>query len=352
MKKTVLIIAPNYYGIDTDIQAAFQALGLKSLLVNQAQSRILERVAKKIDKTTPFLKPISNPIRKAVLKKDNEKILSITSKIKPDLIFIIKGENIFPATLEKLKKTLPCPIVSYLWDEPFFVHKENQDDYLKSNLNNCMPLYDHIFVFDSFYVDKIKQIGVKNVTYLPLATNPNRYKEIALTDQEKKQYNYDICFIGVPFENRVEIFECLREYNLGVFGDTWSKFFILKGKKTPTYYRGVASGVTLNKIYRSSKIVLNIHHPQSIEGLNTRTFDIPACGAFEIVDYKKNVETHFKIDEEIVTFKNIDELKSKIAYYLKNDDLRKSITARGTQKVLSEHTWVHRIQKVLTSLSI
>jgi spore maturation protein CgeB len=146
------------------------------------------------------------------------------------------------------------------------------------------------------------------------------------------------------------MFESLRDYNLGVFGDHWTKYFMLKGKKMPSYYRGRASGETVNKIYLSSKIVLNIHHPHSIEGLNTRTFDIPACSAFEMVDYKKNVEKHFEIDKEIVTFKNIDELKSKIDFYLINDDLRKTISERGKRKVLSEHTWLHRIRDVISVL--
>lgn len=41
--------------------------------------------------------------------------------------------------------------------------------------------------------------------------------------------------------------ESLRDYNLGVFGDQWTKYFILEGKKTPPYYKGKASGETVNE---------------------------------------------------------------------------------------------------------
>jgi spore maturation protein CgeB len=350
MKKTVLISAPKYYGIDSDIKEAFETLGFKTLLINQFQRTILERIAKKMVSKLLFLKPIFNPIIKYFLIKENKEFVSIVSKEMPDLIFIIKGDFVFPATLEKIKKLRSCPVVGYVWDEPFYTHNSNQDDYRKSNFKNGVPLYDFIFVFDAFYIDEIKKQGAKKVQYLPLATNPNRYSEITVTDQDRCDYDYDVCFIGLPFENRVEMFESLRDYKLGVFGDEWTKYFMLKGKKPPSYYKGEASGETVNKIYLSSKIVLNIHHPHSIEGLNTRTFDILACGAFEIVDYKKNVEKHFEIDKEIVTFKSINELKSKIDFYLKNDDLRKTISERGKQKVLNEHTWAHRAKDIVTAL--
>ena len=350
MKKTVLISAPKYYGIDSDIQESCVSLGFKNLLINHFPHTTLERVGIKIGNKLPILKTVFNPIQKSRLIKENEELVYVVSKEKPDLIFIVKGDFIFPETLEKLKKVVSCPIVGYIWDDPFYSHNDNQDDYRKSNFKNGVALYDVIFVFDTFYIDEIKKQGAKKVEYLPLATNPNRYKESLVTDQDRCDYDYDVCFVGLPFENRVEIFNCLRDYKLGVFGAHWTKYFICRRQKTPAYYRGRAWGETVNKIYLSSKIVLNIHHPQSIEGLNTRTFDIPACGAFEMVDYKKNVERHFEVDKEIVTFRNINELKSKIDFYLKHDDLRKAISARGKQRVLNEHTWVHRMKSKVIEL--
>lgn len=352
MKKTVLISAPKYYGIDTDIKEAFEALGFRTALLNcRTEFTLFERACKKIGIKLPFLKPILNLTLKAHLIKENQEFIGNVCKENPDLLFIIKGEHLFPATLEKLKGILSCPIVAYIWDDPFYTDKNNfHDDYRKSNFKDGIPWYDFIFVFDGFYIEEIKKRGGKNVRYLPLATNPRRYKEISVSGQDRNDYGYDVCFIGLPFPNRVEMLESLREYNLGVFGDNWTKYFMLKGMKTPSYYKGKASGETVNKIYLSSKIVLNVHHPHSIEGLNTRTFDIPACGAFEMVDYKKNVERHFEIDKEIVAFKDINELKKKIDFYLKNEDLRKSISERGKQRILNEHTWVHRADDLMTAL--
>lgn len=353
MKKKVLICAPKYYGIDSDIQESFESLGFKTLLINHISLTIFERCAKKIGIKFPFLKPIFNPFLKSHLIKENKNFVSTVSKEKPDLLLIIKGDHVFPETLGKIKNVLSCPVVSYIWDDPFYTDKNNfHDDYRKSNFKDGIPWYDFIFVFDTFYIEEIKRRGAKNVKYLPLATNPDRYKKVLITEKDRDDFGYDICFVGLPFPNRVEMFESIHEYNLGVFGDHWMKYFMLKGKKPPSYYRGKATGEIVNKIYLCSKIVLNIHHPHSMEGLNTRTFDIPACGAFEIVDYKKNVERHFEMDKEIVAFKDVSELKSKIDLYLKDSDLRNLISENGKKRVLNEHSWVHRVKEMIATIQL
>jgi len=352
MSRTALISAPHYYCNDTDIQEAFESSGFRTILINQYPLSLAQRIPNKIANKLPVLKPLFNPFLKSYVTRENNELLAAMQKEKPDVLFIVKGDYIFPESLARIKKEYSCPVVGYVWDEPFYKPESNQDDYRKYNLKKGIPLYDYIFTFDTFYIDEIVCEGAKKVQYLPLATSPIRYREVAITEQERRQYDYDVCFIGMPAENRVEIFENLSEYRLGVFGDYWPEYFIRRGLKIPSYYRGKAAGETVNKIYLSSRIALNINQAQSKEGLNTRTFDIPACGAFEIVDYKKNVETHFKTDEEIVTFSTIAELKSKVDFYLKNDELRRSISARGRERVLNEHTWFHRVQEVLRTLSL
>ncbi len=352
MKRKVLVCAPGYYGIDTDIKGAFEYAGYEAVLKNyRIKFSFIENICRIVGIKYPFMKPILNRVIKFYLDQENMEFIDSVLKEKPDLLFIVKGDHLFPATLKKLKQFSDCRIAGYAWDDPFYSDKNNlQDDFRRSNFSNGMQWYDHIFVFDTHYVEEIRKRGARSVSYLPLATNPKRYREITVSQQDREHFSYDVCFIGVPFPNRVDIFENLSEYNLGVFGDHWKKYFMKKGQKTPFYYKGKAAGETVNKIYLCSKIVLNIHHPHSIEGLNTRTFDIPACGAFEVVDHIKNVERHFEVDKEIVTFKDMKELKRKIDYYLKHDDIRQAIAGEGKQRVVNDHTWEKRIADVIATM--
>lgn len=348
----ILINAPRFYGIDEAIRESFEKVGFDAILLNYGtKSAIQENLARKIGLKIPNLKPILNPILKHYLSKENEDLINITKKQKPDLLLIIKGDHLFPETLRELKNEISCPIIAYIWDDPFYSYAGRfSDDFRKSNFEKGMHLYDFIFVYDTYYVEQIKKRGLENVEYLPLAADQNRYKKIEISDEDKNRYGYDICFIGAPYPSRIEVLENLRHYNIGVFGAGWKKYFLKKGKTTPSYYKGEAIGEKVLKIYLSSKIVLNIHDPEAREGLNTRTFDILACGASELVDYRNNLETHFKIGDEIASFKNNKELIESINYYLKNEGLLKEISYNGRQRVLNEHTWVHRINSLINTI--
>jgi spore maturation protein CgeB len=352
LKKKILINAPRFYGIDEAIRESFETIGFNAILLNYGtKTTIQEKMARRIGLKIPHLKPFLNPILKCYLDKQNKELINTIRKEKPDLLFIIKGDHLFPETLKELRNEMSCPIISYIWDDPFYSYAGLlSDDFRKSNFEKGMHLYDFIFVYDTFYVEQIIKRGITNAEYLPLAADPKRYRKIKISGEDSNEFDYDICFVGVPYPNRIEILESLKHYNLGVFGDGWTKYFLQKGQKVPSYYKGEAIGEKVIKIYLSSKIVLNIHDPEAREGLNTRTFDILACGASEIVDYKKNLEMHFRIGEEIVAFKGTKDLLAVIDYYFKNDGLLERVSDKGRQRVLNEHTWVHRANSVINTI--
>ena len=348
----ILINAPKFYGIDESIKEAFDAIGFNATLLNYgSKTTMQEKIARKTGLTIPHLKPLLNPLLKYYLEKENKELVNTMKKEKPDLLFIIKGDHLFPETLKEIRNERSCPIIAYIWDDPFYSYAGLfADDFRKSNFEKGMHLYDFIFVYDTFYVEQMKKRGISNVEYLPLAADQNRYKKIEISEEDRGKYSYEVCFVGTPYPKRIEVLEKLKHYNLGVFGDGWTKYFLEKGKATPSYYRGKAKGEKVLKIYLSSKIVLNIHDPEAREGLNSRTFDILACGAFEIVDHKKNLDIHLKNNIEIVSFENLKELNDIVNYYIHNPELSNNIAERGRTKVLREHTWENRIQKVIDTL--
>lgn len=350
--KKILISSPRFYGIDEAIRESFEKIGFKAVLLNYGtKPTVQEKLARRAGLKIPQLKPFLNPILKHYLKKENRELMGAIRREKPDLLFIIKGEYLFPETLKKIKNETSCPVIVYIWDDPFYSYAGLFcDDYRKSNFEKGMSLYDMIFVYDTFYVEQIKKRGIANVEYLPLAADPQRYRKIEISEEDSRKYGYDICFVGTPYPNRIDILDSLKDYNLGVFGEGWTKYFLQKGQRAPSYYKGKATGEKVLKIYLSSKIVLNIHDPEAREGLNTRTFDILACGASELVDYKKNLDIHFEVGKEIAAFKDEKDLLRHIEYYLQNGSLLKDISIRGRQRVLSEHTWDHRVGRIIDAM--
>jgi spore maturation protein CgeB len=107
------------------------------------------------------------------------------------------------------------------------------------------------------------------------------------------------------------------------------------------------------KIYSQAKIVLCIHFKDPSGKIpcyqaSPRVYEAMACGAFLIVDAQRDVMDLFKLDEELVVFKDLKDLRKKILYYLKHQSKREKIAQKGQEIVTSRHTYKHRVQKMLS----
>jgi spore maturation protein CgeB len=90
------------------------------------------------------------------------------------------------------------------------------------------------------------------------------------------------------------------------------------------------------------------------EGLTQRIFDCLACGSFIITDRKAIVPEFFSTHgpfAEVIMFDDDKHAKELILYYAKNDTERDAIVERGRNRVLSEHTYDHRIGTIFKVLS-
>ncbi|MBN1522372.1 MAG: glycosyltransferase [Candidatus Aureabacteria bacterium] len=122
-------------------------------------------------------------------------------------------------------------------------------------------------------------------------------------------------------------------------------------KISPEHYRGPAVYMRdIPKIYNATDINVDISRFQQRMGTNQRIFDVPACGGFLITDYKKELEELFDKDE-IVDYKDTDELIHQIHFYKNKPELRKLVVQRARKRVLESHTYEKRMQKILDEIS-
>jgi spore maturation protein CgeB len=56
-------------------------------------------------------------------------------------------------------------------------------------------------------------------------------------------------------------------------------------------------------------------------------------------------------NKELITFRNAEELQDLIRYYLVHETQRKAIVERGYQKVISCHTYDHRVAEMFRVIS-
>ena len=103
------------------------------------------------------------------------------------------------------------------------------------------------------------------------------------------------------------------------------------------------------KIYFSSKISINVHEEYQLDfggECNERTFKIPASGGFQIVDDVAVISKYFKKGEEILVASNNDEWRDMVQHFLQHEDERQMIARAGRERVLSEHTYDHRVRLI------
>jgi spore maturation protein CgeB len=79
-------------------------------------------------------------------------------------------------------------------------------------------------------------------------------------------------------------------------------------------------------------------------------FDVPATGAFLLTDYSPELEEHFAIGQEIVCYRDVEELRDKARYFLAHDSEREAIARRGYEKALKLPTIADRVRAVVAEL--
>ena len=93
------------------------------------------------------------------------------------------------------------------------------------------------------------------------------------------------------------------------------------------------------KAYYSAKINLN-HTLTSIEtGIPLRVFDIMGVGGFVLCNDQEECHELFRVDKELVTFSDFDEMQEKVRYYLNHEEQRIRIGIAGYQRVRDCYTY-------------
>jgi spore maturation protein CgeB len=111
------------------------------------------------------------------------------------------------------------------------------------------------------------------------------------------------------------------------------------------------------KVFNASRVNLNLHSwsGSSLDPdgdfVNPRTFELAACGAFQIVDHRTLLPELFTNDE-IVAFRTIDDLPRLISRWLRDADARAAAALAARRRVSAAHTYVHRMREMLAHLGM
>ena len=143
---------------------------------------------------------------------------------------------------------------------------------------------------------------------------------------------------------------CVRElsgFRSVVAGDPagWAKLFAAGGpvRLLPRldYYQD------LPRFYPSSRVSLNCTSRQMKGAVNQRVFDVPACGGFVLTDDREQLGELFEIGREVVVYQRPEDIAGLAGRYLQDEAGRRRITGAAQRRILSEHTYAHRLAALL-----
>lgn len=214
------------------------------------------------------------------------------------------------------------------------------------------PLYDVFAVIQKQpFLDMLDETGQANALYLPMAAQPDFHKPVALSPEEQREYGADIGFLGAGYPNRRLAFRPLLGRNFKIWGSDWEGENLLAAHVQRGGARiGEEESV---KIYNATKVNLNLHsslHTTELvsrgDFVNPRTFELAAMNAFQLVDQRSLLAELFAPDE-LATFSTIEEFYAKLDYFLAHPQARSAYAARARERVLREHTYQQRMQRLL-----
>ena len=150
------------------------------------------------------------------------------------------------------------------------------------------------------------------------------------------------------------LLEAVSDLGVSIWGSNWdsqsSSASLCRALRTR---RGLF-GKDLVRCYQTSKLFLNIQREHMTTwtpsgqrigtGLGWRHFDVPACGSLLLSELVLELPEAFAVGEEIETFSSPKELRDKARFLLVHETKRRSMIQRARERVLREHTYLHRIQ--------
>lgn len=104
------------------------------------------------------------------------------------------------------------------------------------------------------------------------------------------------------------------------------------------------------KVFRASKINLNITLKILKAGIPLRALDILGSGGFLLTNYQEELLEHFIPEEELVIYDSLEDAVEKANFYLAHEQLRESIAKKGLAKVARDFTYEDRIKTLFGDL--
>lgn len=293
--------------------------------------------------------------------------------------------TLFEIVCEQIKKYQP----DVIFFSDMTILNENQYKYIRSIINYKTKFvgwhftmvndsYKKIFnCFDQIYTGNKYTVSLiapycKNVKLLYHGFATSILNDVKQVKRVNRIVFPGSIFIGEEIHNnRIDMFGKLYSKNIPCefYGNIYGSFLphtpkqfakwiiqknkptmdrILTEKKLRKNIKQSVFGLDYYKILANYSICVNQHAGIPCKGGsgNMRMFEATGMGACLLTDYRDENLDLFVPDEEIVVYKNYDELIEKAQYLINNPTLTSEIAKRGQLRTLNTHSYKDKAEKM------
>lgn len=117
---------------------------------------------------------------------------------------------------------------------------------------------------------------------------------------------------------------------------------------TSTVFKGpVSYQETMPKVFKCSKINLNITVKNTQSGIPLRALDILGCGGFLLSNFQPELAEYFTPGHHFVYYEDLYDALDKANFYLNHDTLRTQIAQNGYQRVKECFSYSSQLRELL-----
>jgi spore maturation protein CgeB len=249
----------------------------------------------------------------------------ILNKLDKKFDIILTYESKYSKDFKKLNKVKNIPKVLIQIDYALGI--ENYQGFAKTETINYLIKRnspDLIFATSTSNVSTLKNnLGMEKVFFLPFSVDTNIYRNLSLNR------NIDVMAVyntnNYVYPNRKKIQRMIKSMKI--------KSFITK----------VIHNEYVKKLNESKIFIINNNINKR---LSMKYTEAMACGTFVLADEPEDLNIQgFKNNEHLILYSDLNDLKQKINYYLKNDEERKRISKNGMKFVHKNHSCFKRVQQ-------
>jgi hypothetical protein len=280
----------------------------------------------------------------------NRAILAAAERTRAQVVWIEKGTEVFPGTLRALRRD-PSRVLVY----------HNTDDWKAKVRGHALrwryllrglPLYHAHFSSNLHNVREFQAIGLPEVHHMELAANPMFPDPSPVPEPERRRLGAQVGFIGhwEPVTERALGRVAAAGFGLKIYGDGWQQAD-LSGPLAPAVQGREVLGLEYMRAILSFDVNVGIVSKWNRNHTASRSFQIPALGAFLLHERNEVMTRLFREGEEAEFFGSDDELVEKCRHYLARPHELQRVAAAGRRRCLeSGYFETDRVREVLPVL--